>query len=153
MAEVTLRPVTAADLDFVYRCQTDCRPGFDSATEAPSRFELWMFVNGYRHDLEGQGQLLFVIEGGGHRVGTLEFADYEPDVRTASVGIYITPGQRGRGYARAALDAACELSRELALVGLTALIAPANAPSQALFSACGFVRETDQLWRLTANDC
>ena len=153
--EVAIRPVTMDDLDFVYRCEQDCRPGIDTveAESRPTRFMLWRFLTEYRHSLRGQGQLLFVITNGDAQVGTLEVTDYDPKTRTASVGIYISPRHRRHGYARKALsEAARILGNSAKLRTLTATVAHENTASRILFATAGFENTAEGVWILPLSE-
>ena len=61
--------------------------------------------------------------------------------RSCEVGYWVAEGASNRGYAKAALRAACEGAEADGLVRVTAACAVGNAASLAVLSACGFAFE------------
>lgn len=146
---VTLRGAGAADANFVFRCEADRRPGFDSpgGTLAATHFQVWQFLSGYTHNYAATGQLLFIIEAAGAPVGILELtADTAAGASTAHLGIYISPTHRRHSYATAALHALAAHCRTAfpAIHTLVATVAPTNTASARLFSRAQFTRHDAQ---------
>ena len=131
-----------SDLDTLYIWEND--PAlwpFGSVSAPVSRHQLAEYIDSYDGDIYSARQLRLVIRDKASRtaVGTLDLTHFNPRDRHARIGIFIAPGHRRLGYAKAAIGLAAEYAgKELGIHMLMALVAADNAPSRALFSAAGF---------------
>ncbi|MCB2223011.1 MAG: GNAT family N-acetyltransferase [Actinobacteria bacterium] len=108
-----------------------------SAMPAPQR-EAWVRSAG-----RGGVTIRLVAEREGSVVGWAASAPVRPKPayhRSAEVGVYVAPGETGRGVGRALLDALVERLRAAGAHRAYAVVALPNPPSERLFEAAGFIR-------------
>lgn len=157
LPSISLRaPETRRDLDRLFRWEQTQKHGYDTPQDAPApptRMDLWAFLNSYRHSLEEQGQMRFMIDSEGDTelavtVGCIDLCDYDAAAASAYVSIFIALSMRRRGYALAALHALAGEARDLGLKRLLAAVSPDNAPSLALFAAAGYALSEPELFAL-----
>lgn len=140
--KITLRALEPTDLDVMYRWENDAELWRYGSTVAPfSRKLLWEYISGYDADIYAARQLrLMIVENeSGEAVGALDLTDYDPVNQRAAVGIFIDKNKQRLGYASRAiglLSAYC--AERVGMHQLWAVVPDDNAPSRALFSACGF---------------
>lgn len=139
---VRLRALEPTDLDLLYELENDSALWADGTTLAPfSRRQLYDYIATYSNDIytERQLRLMAVDADTGQAVGMVDLTDFEPADMRAQVGLLIVPAMQGRGYGRAALQAAMDYCRgTLQLHQLWALVAQGNDASMALFRGRGF---------------
>jgi diamine N-acetyltransferase len=140
---ILLRALEPEDLDVLYRWENDPSVWHLSGTFTPfSRYILKQYLENARKDIFELKQLRLVIEllEGNRPVGAIDLFDFDPYHRRAGIGILIAdPGDRGKGYAREALQSLMEYSFSvLKLKQLWCNIAGGNEESMKLFRAAGF---------------
>lgn len=136
---IRLRAPEPADVDSIYLWEND--PDGRGGCTPVSRRQVWDYVQAYDADAlrAGELRLLIVPEGETDAVGCIDLYETDARNRRAGVAVYIDPAHRRRGYARAALTLMLHhAKRDLGLHQLWAHVAADNAPSLALFAACGF---------------
>lgn len=141
-----LRAVEPDDLDFLYLRENDSSAWHDGATTAPlSRSLLSRYIDHYTADIYTDRQLRLIAEccGNKQRIGIADLYDFDPTHSRAGVGIYIDPDYRRQGYGTDVLALLCEYA--FGMLGMHQLFAVArtdNKASIALFTACGFDRQS-----------
>jgi diamine N-acetyltransferase len=140
--KITLRAVEPEDVELMYAWENDPEVWHVSGTLAPfSRHALEQFAQNQSLDPFSAHQQRLIIETqAGEAIGTLDLFEIDPLNRRAGLGILIhRPENRGRGYAREALDLVVGYARNtLALEQLWCHIESDNEASRALFSGAGF---------------
>ena len=147
-------PETHRDLDRLFRWEHTQRRGFDvsqDAPPAPSRMELWEFLNNYRHSLADDRQLRYMVDTDDPEeiavtVGYVDLCDYDAATATAYVSIFTAESMRRRGYARAALSALEDRCKTLGVRHLRVAVSLSNEPSRCLFAAAGYTSGGDVLF-------
>jgi RimJ/RimL family protein N-acetyltransferase len=92
--------------------------------------------------LDGRGIALAAADRHDRAVGFVGLSDLDPWARSAEVGLWLAPADRGRGSARRAVALLADWALgEAGLVRLAARIAPDNPASRRVFEAAGFVLE------------
>lgn len=135
-------PEPDADVDAMYRWETDELSWADGRTRAPlSRHALWEYATNYDADPLRAGQARFIICSvqTDESLGCLDL--YEIDIinRRAGLGIYIESHNRKKGYARAAIELMAAYSREhLGLHQLWSIVSSSNEASRKLFGSTEF---------------
>ncbi|OWP64807.1 GNAT family N-acetyltransferase [Hymenobacter amundsenii] len=141
---LTLRPLEADDLEFLYQLENDPAVWGVSDTLAPvSRHVLRLYLDNAAVDFFEVRQLRLVLQdqASGAAVGTLDLFGFEPLHQRAGVGITVLAAHRQRGYARAALELLLPYARQvLRLHQLSCTIGADNEASLRLFAAAGFER-------------
>lgn len=141
---VSLRPLEAEDLDFLYALENDPSVWAVSDTLVPvSRFALRQYLSHAGADFFEVRQLRLVLEETATReaVGTLDIFGFEPLHQRAGIGITVLARHRRRGFAQAALALAVPYARQvLRLHQLHCTIAADNPASLRLFRQAGFRR-------------
>lgn len=137
---VTLRPVEAADLEFIqagvnHPDVQQLLGQFDPTSAAQER--------DYLEELEERDDAVqLLVEAGGERVGVVEFDPIDRGTGVADFAIWIHPDHQGHGYAREATELMCTYGfEELGLHKVTADVYAANEASRALFESVGFTLE------------
>lgn len=136
-----LRALEPHDIDSLYIWENDPDVWRVSGTTAPLSYQrIAQFVEEQSYDLYATRQMRLIIESEGIAVGTLDIVDFDPQHLRFGIGILIYPTDaRGKGYARAAIEAIIGYAREtLALRQIWASVAADNDASIALFEGCGF---------------
>ncbi|MCM1522030.1 MAG: GNAT family N-acetyltransferase [Muribaculaceae bacterium] len=139
---VRLRALEPVDVDTLYDWENDPSLWNVGSTMAPfSRKQLWDYIDTYDGDIYRARQLRLMIDivATGETIGTLDLFDFDPANSRCSVGIFVTPGHQGEGYASEALRLIANSMRNIiSLHQLTAVVAVDNHASRALFKSCGF---------------
>lgn len=154
-SHVFLRALEPEDLELLYSWENNPGVWHLSGTLVPySRYVLKQYLENAGKDIFEMKQLRLVIElrkegttgpgegGSGRAVGAIDLFDFDPFHRRAGVGILIAhPSDRGKGYAREALEALIDYSFSvLKLHQLWCNISAGNEESIRLFKAAGFTR-------------
>ena len=142
MPKIRLRPAEPADcrrlFDWVNRPESLAGKLATDEKIAWETHEAWFA----RRLADGFAKIWIVLDETGAAVGQLRL---ERKGEAFEVDVFIVPGRRGAGVARAAL---AEALREAAALWpqapVVARVLPSNRASQALFAACGFRRGPDQ---------
>ena len=136
-----LRALEPMDVDRVLGWENQPEHWSVTGTSAPySRAALDALCRGHQ-DLYTAGQLRWIIEDDTKVVGAVDLYDFHARDLRAGIGILVSPGARGRGVARRALDIALRHA-ELALLlrSVHAEVHADHAGSLALFDSAGFDR-------------
>lgn len=141
--KISLRAVEPEDVELMYRWENDSSVWAVSGTIAPfSRHQLLRFLDEQQFDLQQTRQQRLIIQtrDEARAVGALDLFELDLLHRRAGVGILIAEtDDRGRGYAKDALEAVSRYGREvLGLHQLWCHVGAENRASRALFAACGF---------------
>lgn len=141
---VSLRPLEAEDLDFLYELENDPAVWAVSDTLVPvSRFTLRQYLSSASADFFEVRQLRLVLEetATGAAAGTVDIFGFEPLHQRAGIGITVLARYRRRGLAQAALALLVPYARQvLRLHQLHCTIAADNRASLRLFRQAGFRR-------------
>ncbi len=136
--ELRLREVTPEDSEKLYRWRMDpsSRPMFRSTNlvsfEAHGKFFSKYFS-------PENGDHWFVIEAGGRPVGAICLFAPSPDGSEAEWGrLVVAPEERGRGYAKRALELLIEHARRRGLPRLRCEVVAGNAAAETIYSQLGF---------------
>lgn len=100
--DVTLRPVAEDDLAFVQRNLNDPAVWTSTTTYDPtndSQMDGW-----YEAVSEDATWHSFMVYADDEPVGNIHLADVERAWGRAEVGVWVTPGERGQGYATEAIE-------------------------------------------------
>lgn len=104
---------------------------FDTGPRSAADVEPWI----------GAELPLLVAEDGGELLGWVKLSEYSDRCAyggVAEVSVYVGSAARGRGVGRDLIVAMCEEAERRGMWKLVGLLFPENAPSRALFAACGF---------------
>lgn len=150
-----LRALEPADVELMYLWENDRDVWRVSGNIAPlSKHRLAQFIEEQSYDLYATRQMRLIIEAEGVAVGTLDIFDFDPQHLRFGIGILVyAPGDRRRGYARAAIEAISNYGREtLGVKQIWASVAENNNASIALFEGAGFEHcGTRRAWLRTAD--
>jgi UDP-2,4-diacetamido-2,4,6-trideoxy-beta-L-altropyranose hydrolase len=138
---IRLRPATAEDCDLLYAWQREPstrRYMRNTQTPTPEEHRDWLAFR-----LRDPDCLLNIIERGEMPVGSLRLDQVEPGA--FEISIVVGTDFQGQGLGRAALTLARRLAPE---AELRADVIAGNGPSEALFTAAGFVPRGYGLRRL-----
>ncbi len=140
---ISLRALEPEDLEILYRWENDPSIWLLSGTLVPySRFLLKQYLENARKDIFELKQLRLIIEENTEKrpVGAIDLFDFDPYHRRAGTGILIAdPSDRGKGYAREALETLMEYCfGVLKLHQLWCNIGSGNNESMKLFTSAGF---------------
>lgn len=136
-----LRALEPSDIELMYLWENDPEVWRVGGTTSPLSLQrLAQFIEEQSYDLYATKQMRLIIEAEGIAVGTLDIVDFDPQHLRFGIGILVyAPKARGKGYARAAIEAVKRYAREtLALKQIWASVAEDNGASIALFESCGF---------------
>lgn len=141
--KVCLRAVEPEDVELMYRWENDPTIWAVSGTIAPfSRHQLQRFLDEQQFDLQQTRQQRLIIQtrDEGRAVGALDLFELDLLNCRAGIGVLIAePSDRGRGYAKDAVEAVVRYAREvLGLSQLWCNVGANNTASRKLFAACGF---------------
>ena len=147
---VTLRAVEVTDVAALMMWENDSSQWDTSCPAAPfSHRQMWEYASSYDGDIAASGgiRLMVTLQATGQSVGTIDLYDYNAMHRRASIGVFIAPGLRRKGYARRAVAIAVGYARHIGLNQLTAEVAADNEASAKLMASCGFeARGTLKEW-------
>ena len=140
---ISLRALEPEDLEILYRWENDPSIWHLSGTLVPySKFLLKQYLENSRKDIFEVKQLRLIIQlqAENRPVGAIDLFDFDPYHRRAGIGILIAdPSDRGKGYAREALEMLKEYCfGVLKLHQLWCNIARGNEKSMKLFTEAGF---------------
>ncbi len=133
-----LREVTPADSENLYRWRMDpsSRPMFRSTELVPFEAHEKFFS---KYFLPENGDHWFVIEAGGQPVGAICLFAPSADGTEAEWGrLVVAPEERGRGYAKRALELLIEYARRCGLRRLRCEVLGGNAAAEAIYASLGF---------------
>lgn len=141
MTTVSLRAIEPEDLDLLYKIENDASIWHVGTTNVPySRYALHDYVSRNCNDIYTDRQVRLMIENAdGATVGIIDIFDFNPQHLRAEIGIVIENSFRHRGYAREAVKAAINYSRNVIhLHQLYAIVDVANTDAVNLFTALNF---------------
>lgn len=143
LPQVSLRAPEPADLDLIFNLEEDPRLWEAGTSLAPvSRYMLQRYLEDYRADFTGEGQLRMVaVDADGNAIGLVDMFEYDKLNRRAGVGIAVLPERRKQGYGTAMLVALCRYGRRRFLLhNLWAHTAVDNIGAIRTFEDSGFAR-------------
>ena len=139
---VTLRALEPDDLDFLFDVENDTELWKYSNRFHPYSKSLFnSYIANADKDIFETRQIKFTItDKKKNAIGFIDLFNFEPLHHRAAIGLIITAHNRGRGYARAALELIENYAKEwLQLHQLYANIAPENQHSIQLFESQNFL--------------
>ena len=139
---VTLRALEPEDLDFLFDTENDTELWKYSNRFQPfSKRLLNSYIANANKDIFETRQIKLVItDKQGRVIGFIDLFNFEPLHHRAAIGLMISPANRGRGYASAALVLIEAYAKEmLQLHQLYANIAKENQHSIQLFESQNFL--------------
>ncbi len=139
-----LRAVEPTDAGFMFEIDNDSSAWEYSDTIAPlSRKILRDYSLEYDANPFSAGQLRLIVSlKDGMPVGIIDLYEISAVHRHCYVGIYVSPSERGKGYAEEALSATCRYCfSTLMMEKIAARIKAGNKPSEATFTRAGFCHE------------
>ena len=142
--QLILRAMEPSDLELLYAWENDSKNWDVSNTLSPfSKATLARFINDSQDIYASKQQRLMIdLVAGNKTIGCIDFFDCDPKHKRAGVGILIAIEQeRGKGYAKVALNELVDYSREvLDLNQLYCNILADNQKSIQLFQSVGFTQ-------------
>ena len=141
--KIYLRAIEPEDLDFLFKWENCVDIWQESNTLAPySRFAIKEFIEkSLTENVFDVGQIRLMICSlpDNSVVGTADIFDIDVINSRAAVGLLIDNNQRGKGYAKEALDILCEYAKETLLLNqLYVHIATDNTSCLNLFAKSDF---------------
>ncbi len=141
---IALRAPEPEDLDIMYLWENNTSVWRISGTLVPfSKFILKQYLENAGKDIFETRQLRLIIHLNTDKrpVGAIDLFDFDPFHRRAGIGILIaTPTDRGKGYAREALESMMEYCFNiLSLHQLYCNVGSENHESMKLFTSAGFI--------------
>lgn len=143
--KISLRAIEPEDLDLLYKIENDISVWNAGTTNVPySRYVLRDYIANTTSDIYADKQLrLIVVNKEGMNVGVVDLVNFDPRHMRAEIGIVIRSEFRGRGYARDAIMALLDYSRDiLHLHQVYAYSDIRNDVSVKLFETLGFSGST-----------
>ena len=109
-----LRALEPSDIELMYLWENDPEVWRVGGTTSPLSLQrLAQFIEEQSYDLYATKQMRLIIEAEGIAVGTLDIVDFDPQHLRFGIGILVyAPEARGKGYARAAIEAVKRYARE-----------------------------------------
>lgn len=137
-----LRALEPEDLPLIEEIEGDTSQWLENRISAPcSRKIIREYLDSYRMDPFGEGQLRLAVCLAGEGIGLADLYDISAGNSTAFVAIYILPEFRAKGFASEAVALLERYASEvLGLRMLGAKVAATNEPSLHLFSSAGYRR-------------
>ena len=139
--DIHLRPIEIKDITLLYEIENDRSLWkYSNRSQPYSKALLLDYISNAHQDIFQARQLRFAIANSMDvAVGFIDLFEFEPLHHRAGVGIVIQKNQRGKGYAKKALEMLeIYVRSHLELHQLYAGIAIENHGSIALFEGCGF---------------
>jgi diamine N-acetyltransferase len=139
-AEIKLRTLKDADLDFLFSLENDKSLWAVSGTTEPfSLVQLANYITHAKQDIAIAEQFRFVIDWQGKAIGCIDLYEYNFKKQNAGVGIVILKEYRRKGFAKQSLALLIKYAWEkLHLKQLHTGIFSDNKASLALFQSVGF---------------
>jgi len=139
-AEIKLRTLKDADLDFLFSLENDKSLWAVSGTTEPfSLVQLANYITHAKQDIAIAEQFRFVIDWQGKAIGCIDLYEYNFKKQNAGVGIVILKEYRRKGFAKQSLTLLIKYAWEkLHLKQLHTGIFSDNKASLALFQSVGF---------------
>jgi len=139
-AEIKLRTLKDADLDFLFSLENDKSLWAVSGTTEPfSLVQLANYISHAKQDIAIAEQFRFVIDWQGKAIGCIDLYEYNFKKQNAGVGIVILKQYRRKGFAKQSLTLLIKYAWEkLHLKQLHTGIFSDNKASLALFQSVGF---------------
>ena len=139
-AEIKLRTLKDADLDFLFSLENDKSLWAVSGTTEPFSFvQLANYISHAKQDIAIAEQFRFVIDWQGKAIGCIDLYEYNFKKQNAGVGIVILKEYRRKGFAKQSLTLLIKYAWEkLHLKQLHTGIFSDNKASLALFQSVGF---------------
>jgi len=139
-AEIKLRTLKDADLDFLFSLENDKSLWAVSGTTEPfSLVQLANYISNAKQDIAIAEQFRFVIDWQGKAIGCIDLYEYNFKKQNAGVGIVILKQYRRKGFAKQSLTLLIKYAWEkLHLKQLHTGIFSDNKASLALFQSVGF---------------
>ena len=139
-AEIKLRTLKDADLDFLFSLENDKSLWAVSGTTEPfSLVQLANYISHAKEDIAIAEQFRFVIDWQGKAIGCIDLYEYNFKRQNAGVGIVILKQYRRKGFAKQSLTLLIKYAWEkLHLKQLHTGIFSDNKASLALFDSVGF---------------
>ena len=148
---MTLRARTDADLDVLFALAADLPTWEERGPTPPAPLTRAAFDDRLaKADLDGEGNVRFVIDVDGVAVGSVGLFGVDPLARHAEVGIAILPEARGRGVGSAAVEQILEFAfvrQNLRRLHLEAIAS--NLGAIRAYEKAGFViegRQREHAW-------
>ncbi len=136
-----LRALEPEDLDLLYTIENDRALWDTSSVNVPySRYVLSDYLANQSNDIFADKQVRLVIEGDdGMAVGLIDLFNFAPEHSRAEIGLALLSSQRGRGYARQAIEALKQYARDIIhLHQIVAVIDEDNVASLKMLQDTGF---------------
>jgi len=139
-AEIKLRTLKDADLDFLFSLENDKSIWAVSGTTEPfSLVQLANYISHAKEDIAIAEQFRFVIDYQGKAIGCIDLYEYNFKKQSAGVGVVILKQYRRRGFAKQSLTLLINYAWEkLHLKQLHTGIFSDNKASLSLFQSIGF---------------
>jgi len=139
-AEIKLRTLKDADLDFLFSLENDKSIWAVSGTTEPfSLVQLANYISHAKQDIAIAEQFRFVIDYQGKAIGCIDLYEYNFKKQSAGVGVVILKEYRRRGFAKQSLTLLINYAWEkLHLKQLHTGIFSDNKASLSLFQSIGF---------------
>ena len=148
---IRLRKLEPTDLPFLYQWENDSSAWADGTNHNPlSQQDMRDYIRHTTGDIYKDGQLRLMIEAEEETVGCVDLFDFDPRNRRAAIGMYVMPENRGKGYAKVALEMLETYAfGYLNLRILYAIIAMDNEPCTSLYKQAGYTSSSPLLgWTL-----
>lgn len=136
-----LRALEPEDLDLLYSIENDGEQWDTSSVNVPySRYVLNDYLVNQSNDIFADKQVRLVIEGDdGMAVGLIDLFNFSPEHSRAEIGLALLRSQRGRGYARLAIEKLRQYARDIIhLHQIVAVIDEGNVASLKMLQDTGF---------------
>lgn len=138
---IYLRALEPSDLEFLYQCENDVTVWGVTNTHQPfSKDTLQKYMDNIG-DIYSDKQLRLVIckNVDNNPIGCVDFFDFEPLHKRAGIGILILSDERGKGYAKEALEITNAYAKSGLLIHqVYANVESNNEKSLQLFKTSGF---------------
>ena len=154
---VKLRKIEPFDLPFLYQWENDASVWADGSNHNPlSQQDLREYISSTTGDIYKDGQLRLVIQSvseavctlsaqrsvspqDGLTIGCVDLFDFDVRNRRAAIGMYVSPGMRGKGVGKEALALLEEYAfSHLRLRVIYAVISARNTACATLFRNAGY---------------
>lgn len=142
-ARIALRPIEAAEAGIVQQWYLECDP-LAQTCRVPNLNPVDRVLRNAaeRTPPAGEGDLAIVLRGTGTLVGRIRYFDFNPRNRSCEIGYITTPGARGKGYSREAVEVLLGyLFGGLGMNKVHAQTGAFNAASIRLLESLGFARD------------
>lgn len=139
---VKIRKIEPSDLPFLYQWENDASVWADGSNHNPlSQQDLRDYITSTTGDIYRDGQLRLIIEEQSPvtTCGCVDLFDFDVRNRRAAIGMYVSPGMRGKGVGKEALALLEEYAfSHLRLRVIYAVISSRNTACATLFRNAGY---------------